>query len=185
MKDGLIEIEGLRLVAKHNNHVQQNIADVIANLAQRMANHDQSKYSDVELELVRGKPALNRLEYNTPEYKEGLAKVQTAVASHYAANDHHPEHFTRWECNGCFKVFDTPPDNLHCDVCLCEIFEQPHGIRGMSLLALLEMACDWQAASIEHNSYFLTSVERNIERFGLSIEMKEILINTGREMGWI
>ena len=149
-----LEIEGLRLIAAHNNNVQREMANAIADFAIRMANHDQSKYSDAELDLVKGKPALQKLEYNTPEYKEGLAKVQTAVTSHYASNDHHPEHL-------------------------------PDGIADMSLLALLEMACDWKAASYEHGSTYMQSVQRNVERFNLSNEMQRILTATGIEMGWI
>ena len=149
-----LEVKGLRLIAKHNNNVQNNIADVLANLARRMAEHDQSKYYDEEYDLVVGKPYLETLEYNTPEYKAGLERVQDAVDHHYMLNTHHPEHF-------------------------------PDGVKGMTLLDLIEMACDWQAASIEHNSTFLESIKRNVERFGLSIEMQEILMNTGREMGWI
>ena len=182
-----LESKGLRLIAAHNNNVQNNMADVIGNLAKRMADHDQSKYSENEFDLVEGKSYLQTLEYNTPEYKVGLARIQTAVEHHYQSNSHHPEHFKTWECNGCFKAFDenSLPDNMHCDVCMCEIFQQNKGIRGMTLLDLIEMACDWQAASIEHNSTFLTSINRNVERFGLSIEVQEILMNTGREMGWI
>jgi len=149
-----LESKGLRLIAEHNNHVQQNMADTIANIAKRMASHDQSKYSEEEFDLVEGKPYLQTLEYNTPEYKAGLVRVQTAVEHHYKANSHHPEHFY-------------------------------NGIKGMTLLDLIEMACDWQAASIEHDSDFLTSINRNVERFELSIEMQEILMNTGRELGWI
>lgn len=182
-----LESKGLRLIAAHNNHVQKNIAAILANFAMRMANHDQSKYSDDEAALVVGKPALDELEYNTPEYEDGLKKVQAAIQHHYAKNSHHPEHYKTWECNGCFKKFDenTLPDSLHCDECLCEIFEQSIGVCGMSLLDLIEMACDWNAAAKEHSSTFEQSVSRNIERFNLSTEMQKILINTGREMGWI
>lgn len=35
-----------------------------------------------------------------------------------------------WQCNGCWKIFGNPPDNLHCDVCLCEIFQQENGPSG-------------------------------------------------------
>ena len=149
-----LESTGLRLIAAHNNNVQNHLADAISNIAKRMANHDQSKYSESEFDLVKGKPYLQTLEYNTPEYKAGLASVKTAVESHYKANSHHPEHYS-------------------------------DGIKGMTLLDLIEMACDWQAASLEHNSTFTASIHRNVERFGLSIEIQEILMNTGREMGWI
>lgn len=152
--DDSIEVKGLRLIAAHNNNVQNNLADVIANFAKRVANHDQSKYSPEELSLVTGKSALDKLEYNSSEYKDGLAKVQYGIDHHYANNNHHPEHYS-------------------------------DGIKGMTLLDLLEMACDWQAAAVEHNSTFLESINRNVERFGLSIEMQEILMNTGRELGWI
>ncbi len=152
--DSKLEVAGLRLIAKHNNNVQNNMAGVISNLAKRMAEHDQSKYCPEEHDLVTGKPYLQTLEYNTPEYKAGLARVQTAVEHHYHVNNHHPEHY-------------------------------PDGIKGMTLFDLIEMACDWQAASVEHNNTFLESIKRNVERFELSIEMQEILMNTGREMGWI
>ena len=149
-----LESKGLRLIAAHNLNVQNQLANVIANLAKRMANHDQSKYSEKEFDLVEGKPYLQTLEYNTPEYKAGLARVKTAVDHHYHVNSHHPEHYS-------------------------------DGIKGMTLLDLIEMACDWEAASAEHDSTFLISINRNVERFGLSAEIQERLMNTGREMGWI
>jgi hypothetical protein len=37
------------------------------------------------------------------------------------------------ECNGCFKVFDTPLDSHHCDVCMCEIFSTAGRARGRQL----------------------------------------------------
>jgi hypothetical protein len=47
--------------------------------------------------------------------------------------DNYPKTVTHWECNGCFKVFDNPPERLHCDVCLCEIFRQPGRAKGRVL----------------------------------------------------
>lgn len=47
--------------------------------------------------------------------------------------DRYPETVKHWECNGCFKVFDTPLDSLHCDVCMCEIFQQPGRAQGRRL----------------------------------------------------
>jgi hypothetical protein len=38
--------------------------------------------------------------------------------------DSYPATVPCWQCNGCGKVFGNPPDSLHCDVCLCEIFQQ-------------------------------------------------------------
>lgn len=55
----------------------------------------------------------------------------------------------------------------------------PKGIRGMDLLDLLEMICDWKASSERHeDGDVLRSIEINQKRFGYSDELKEILVNT-------
>jgi hypothetical protein len=55
----------------------------------------------------------------------------------------------------------------------------PNGIRGMSLLDLVEMLCDWKAATLRHNDGDIRkSIEINQERFGYSDELKQILLNT-------
>lgn len=54
-----------------------------------------------------------------------------------------------------------------------------NGIQGMNLLDLLEMICDWKAASERHNNGDIyKSIEINQERFGYSDELKIIFINT-------
>ena len=58
-----------------------------------------------------------------------------------------------------------------------EHFEK--GIQGMNLLDLLEMICDWKAASERHNDGDIyKSIEINQKRFGYSDELKTIFINT-------
>lgn len=55
----------------------------------------------------------------------------------------------------------------------------PKGIRGMDLLDLLEMICDWKASSERHaDGDVRRSIEINQKRFGYSDELKEILVNT-------
>mgnify|MGYP000452718941 FL=1 len=55
----------------------------------------------------------------------------------------------------------------------------PNGIQGMSLLDLLEMICDWKAATLRHNDGDIRkSIEINQKRFGYSDELKQILLNT-------
>lgn len=62
----------------------------------------------------------------------------------------------------------------------------PNGVDDMSLLSLLEMVCDWKAASeMSPNGNFQKSIEYNRDRFNLSPQLVRILENTGREMGWI
>ena len=53
------------------------------------------------------------------------------------------------------------------------------GIQGMTLIDLIEMLCDWCAATERHaDGNILKSIELNQERFGYSDELKQILINT-------
>lgn len=59
-----------------------------------------------------------------------------------------------------------------------------NGIRGMSLLDLVEMICDWKAATMRHaDGDLLRSIEINQKRFGYSDELKGILLNTAKELG--
>lgn len=53
-----------------------------------------------------------------------------------------------------------------------------NGIYGMSLLDLLEMLCDWKAASRRHDGSVRATMDKNQERFGFSDEVKGILLNT-------
>jgi hypothetical protein len=58
------------------------------------------------------------------------------------------------------------------------------GINDMSLLDLLEMLCDWKAATLRHNDGdILKSIEINQKRFGYSDELKQIFKNTISEIG--
>lgn len=59
------------------------------------------------------------------------------------------------------------------------------GVNGMSLLDLLEMFCDWKAASEKHrNGSLAHSIQINHERFQLSEQLLRVLENTRRELGW-
>lgn len=81
--------------------------------------------------------------------------MKPALDHHYAHNRHHPEHF-------------------------------PDGIRGMSLLDLVEMLADWKAATERHADGDLArSIEINQARFGYGDELKVVLRNTAKDMGWI
>lgn len=53
------------------------------------------------------------------------------------------------------------------------------GINSMNLIDLLEMICDWKAASERHtDGDIFRSIELNQNRFGYSYDLKTILINT-------
>jgi hypothetical protein len=55
------------------------------------------------------------------------------------------------------------------------------GVEGMNLIDLLELICDWKAASCRHNDGSIwRSIEINTQRFNLSPQLVEILKNTVR-----
>ena len=55
-----------------------------------------------------------------------------------------------------------------------------NGLKQMNLIDLIEMLCDWKAASLRHgDGSLMKSIDINQERFGYSDELKEILKNTG------
>jgi len=61
----------------------------------------------------------------------------------------------------------------------------PNGVNGMTLLDVVEMFCDWKAASERHaDGDFAKSLEINRKRFEISDQLAEIFENTRREMGW-
>jgi hypothetical protein len=53
------------------------------------------------------------------------------------------------------------------------------------LLDLVEMFCDWKAATERHaDGSIEKSIEHNRVRFALGEQLTQILINTRKEMGW-
>ena len=61
------------------------------------------------------------------------------------------------------------------------------GIDGMSLLDIIEMLSDWKSASYLHGksgNNILKSLEINKERFGISDQLYNILVNTVYELNW-
>jgi hypothetical protein len=55
----------------------------------------------------------------------------------------------------------------------------PDGIIGMDIIDIVEMLCDWKAASMRHNTGDIKkSIEINQERFGYSNDLKQIFLNS-------
>lgn len=61
----------------------------------------------------------------------------------------------------------------------------PNGVADFDLLDLVEMLCDWKAASLRHaDGNILDSIQHNISRFSLDPQLASILRNTVIRMGW-
>jgi hypothetical protein len=62
----------------------------------------------------------------------------------------------------------------------------PSGIDDMNLLDVIEMLCDWKAATLRHADGDLDrSISQNAERFGYGEQYERLLRNTARDLGWI
>ena len=134
---------------KHKQVVNQLIGDMIKELIFRGVNHDNSKIGEFEVDIFT--------EY-TPKLENstfGSDEYKQFLKEMKPALDHHYS------------------ENKHHP----EHFE--NGVLGMDLIDLLEMICDWKAATLRHNNGdIMKSVEINQERFGYSDELKQIFINT-------
>jgi len=140
---------------KHIRRVQELLADVTHNLNNRGISHDDSKLMAQEFDgFVEFTPKLKGMTYGSDEYKECLEALKPTLDHHYAAQDHHPEN-------------------------------KQDGISAMSLMSLMELITDWKSASERHkNGSIKRSIVINQDRFGYSDELKQIMLNTVKEMGW-
>ena len=139
----------------HIADVASNIHQVQGRLHQRSMEHDLSKLADPEKALFD--------EY-TPKLRTltyGSDEYEACRAAMGEALKHHYAH------------------NSHHP----EHYE--NGVAGMSLLDLIEMLCDWKAATKRHADGAIgKSLAINKELFGLSDQLASILENTVREMEW-
>ncbi len=146
---------------QHIQRVQEFIYQAGFNLLSRAKRHDASKLVSPEVEAFDiATPKLAGLKYGSEEYKQSLKDLGPVLQHHYEQNDHHPEHYS-------------------------------NGVRDMSLMALIEMLCDWRAASErvkqrtddpEKMTSFESGLAFNKERFGISDDLYEVLINTAKEL---
>lgn len=60
-----------------------------------------------------------------------------------------------------------------------------NGVSDMNLVDIIEMVCDWKAATMRHsNGDIFKSLEINSERFGLNEQLVKIIHNTLRDFEW-
>jgi Family of unknown function (DUF5662) len=156
---------------QHIQIVQGLLSVVLTELIKRTIAHDQSKLASPEREVFdEYTPKLAGSTYGSDEYKRFLAGMKPALDHHYAVNSHHPEHFGVDVCVQCGAKGD--------NACTCGGPKRA-SLTGMSLVDLLEMLCDWKAATLRHNDGDIRkSIEINQQRFGYSDELKQILLDT-------
>lgn len=135
----------------HIGVVRGLLLDVVRELLDRAHVHDQSKLESPEVEVFdKFTPLLRDSTYGSDEYKEQLAAMGEGLRRHYAVT-----------------VNSHHPEHYE------------RGIHGMDLLDLVEMLCDWKAATMRHADGDLDkSISLNRERFGYGDEIEALLRNT-------
>jgi len=134
---------------KHKLQVEIFVKKIIKELNNRAKNHDNSKLEEPEKSI----------------FDEYSSKLKNSIYGSWGYNkflkemkialDHHYEH------------------NPH------HPEYREDGIKGMDLVDIVEMICDWKAASIRHDTGdILKSMDVNQKRFKYSDDLKCIFINT-------
>lgn len=139
----------------HIDKVQWRMKQMRDELYLRGAVHDMSKLQPPE------KPIFDLMTPRLKALTYGSEEYKAALTEMGEALQHH------------YEVNNHHPEHY------------PNGIDGMTLLDLIEMICDWKAASERHaDGNMLKSLEINRQRFGISDQLHSILVNTVREMRW-
>jgi hypothetical protein len=139
----------------HIYRVQELLKQAVNNLCDRAIFHDQSKLKEPEksaYDIVT--PRLKGSTYGSGEYRASLWEIKPALQHHYAANSHHPEHYS----NGVSGMS------------LFDLMEMVMDWRA--------------ASERHDDGDIWRSLEVNRERFGLSDQLYEIIARTFKEMGW-
>jgi hypothetical protein len=141
---------------KHIRRVQDLLGILATELIRRAAVHDNSKLESPEIEV----------------FEEFTGKLKGCT---YGSDEY----------NGFLSAMKPALDH-HYEANSHHPEHYPDGIRGMTLLDVIEMLADWKAATERHaDGCLANSIELNQKRFGYGDELKGILRNTATACGWI
>lgn len=130
----------------------KELKTAIQDLAKIIDTHDASKFGDAEFDGYRAKYYPTRRELDGDDAYKGAVdqRYEDCWKHHYETNDHHPKHWVNLE-NG------VPRD--------------------MSLRAIIEMICDWEAMSLKFGSDTLKWYENDAtdEKACMSTNTKDIV----------
>lgn len=133
----------------HIGRVRGHLNRIIIELSDRSIHHDESKLESPEFEVFCKYTPL------LAELDYGSKEYKDCLAEMTVAIDHHYKH------------------NRH------HPEHYPTGWREMNLIDLLEMVCDWVAATKRHNNgNIYKSLDINRKRFKMPVYLIQILRNT-------
>ena len=138
---------------KHIHAVRGNVYKVMSELDYRARNHDNSKLESPEQEIFGANYKDLQKTVYGTEEYVELLKKVKPALDHHYANNRH--HPEHW----------------------------PNGIEDMTLVDLIEMLCDWKAATARNKDVNIRkSIEHNAKRFNMTPQLEKIFHNTVREM---
>jgi hypothetical protein len=126
----------------------RDVPRITNDLFLRAAVHDNSKFGPDEYE------AYEKAFPDLQKYAYGSDEFKAALATIRPAIEHH------------YSVNDHHP----------EFFEE--GINGMHVVQMIEMLCDWKAASERSKTDFVVGLEMNRKRFNIDDQLFKIIRNT-------
>lgn len=135
-------------LVEHKRLVAQYLQVIADDLFRRAAVHDNSKFSPEEYEAYE--EAFPGLQ----KYAYGTEAFKAELAKIQPAIAHH------------YRVNDHHPEYF------------PDGIAGMNLIQLIEMVCDWLAASMRSQTSFAQGLDINKQRFGIDDQLFGSIKNT-------
>lgn len=138
-------------IYKHKQMVSGLVGDLVVQLLKRAHVHDDSKLENPEVDIFTEYTPKLATSTYGSDEYKQFLKEMKPALDHHYANNYHHPEY------------------------------HTHGIKGMDLIDLTEMLCDWLAATMRHdNGDIYKSLEINQKRFGYSDELKQIFQNTIR-----
>lgn len=139
----------------HINNVRLKIRQAMENLGKRLIAHDSSKLQSPEKEIFDKYTPMLKGTTYGSDEYNKFLKEMQVGLDHHYANNSHHPQFYK------------------------------DGLDEMSLLDILEMFCDWKAATERHADGDLKkSIDINEKRFNINPQLTKIFYNTKKELGW-
>lgn len=140
---------------EHIAQVRRRLDMFIKCLHMRGRGHDESKFSEEE------KPLFDKLTPILKDLTYGSDEYKASLAELKPALDHH------------YVNNSHHPEHYS------------NGIDGMDLIDIVEMFCDWKAATERHtDGNFSVSLDINRVRFNMGDQLHNIFSNTLKNLGW-
>ena len=139
-------------ILQHIKIMRELVSDIVVDILTRGMDHDKSKLESPEFEILIKYPTNKTTPFASRAYSVRLEELHIALKHHYENNPHHPEHFEK-------------------------------GILDMTLVDLILMLLDWKSSSLlQTDGDILISIEKLQTRFNYSDELKQIFINTAKQL---